>query len=162
LCRLTQYTHAGKVVLAELTPETFVEATHSVVCISGALAVGDAVEEVAVVGSLLPHTLHLSTARLEVAKVLLAQTGLLVDLDVGAAEGRRFGVVRGQRGEDALGGLAGTTVGRGEEVEGIVRSQDLPQTTSSVVGLGPAIVGKLYAVVGDCLVNLAVLCGGRE
>lgn len=114
----------------------------------------------AVVGPLLPHALHLCAAGLEVAKVLLAQTGFLVDLDVGATERGGFGFVRGQRGKYALSGLAGSTVRGGEEVEGIVRTQHLSKTTPGVVCLQPAIRGKLDSVVGDGLVNLAMLYKG--
>ena len=89
----TENTDTGKVVLAKLPPKTLVETTNSIVGIGGTLSVGDAVEEVAVVGPLLPHAFHLGAAWLEVAKVLLAQPGLLIHLDVRSAKRRRVGVV---------------------------------------------------------------------
>lgn len=90
---LTKNTDAGKVFLAELAPQALVEARDTVVGVSGALTVGDAVEEVAVVGTFLPHALHLGAARLEVAKILFTETGLLIDLDVVALKGRGLRVV---------------------------------------------------------------------
>lgn len=150
---------ARAVVLSKLSPERFIEAADSVICVGGALAVRDAVEEVPIVRALLPHALHLCAARLEVAEVLLAQTGLLVDFDVAAGEGRGRGVVGGQGGEDALGGFAGATVGRGEEVEGVVGLEEGAQTAAGFVGLGPAFGGELDAVIGDILVDVAVFWG---
>ena len=158
-------TDAGEVVVAELAPEGLVEARDAVVGVGGALAVGDAVEEVAIVCALLPHALHLGTARLEVAKVLLAQAGLLVDGDVLAAEGRgpaKFRVFVAVRGvaeglEDAFGGLAGTAVGRGEEVEGVIWAEELAQAASCLAGLEVALVGELDPVVWYGLVNVAIL-----
>jgi hypothetical protein len=88
-----QDAHAGEVLVAELPPQALVEAADAVVCIGSTLAVGDAVEEVAVVSALLPHALHLGGAWLEVAKVLLAQARLLEDLDLVAGERRGRGVV---------------------------------------------------------------------
>ena len=79
----------------------------------------------AIVGPLLPHALHLGTAWLEVSKVLLAQARLLVDLDIGSAERRRHGIVRGEGREDALGSLPRATVGRGEEVKRVVRTEEV-------------------------------------
>jgi hypothetical protein len=112
---------------------------------------------VAVVGPLLPHALHLGAARLEVAKVLLAEARLLVDLDAVAAEGGRFRVVGGQSGEDAVGGLARAAVGRGEEVEGVVRAEELAEAAAGFVGLGPAVCGELDPVIRCGLVDVAVL-----
>lgn len=148
---------AGEVVLAELAPQTLVEAADAVVGVSGAFAVGDAVEEVAVVGTLLPHAFHLGATWLEVTKVLLAKPGLFVYLDIGAAEGRGLVVVRGQRGEDALGGLASAAVGRGEEVQGVVGAEELAEAAACLVSLGPAVGGQFNSVVGRGLVNLAAL-----
>ena len=148
--------HAGKVVLAKLTPQALVEAADAVVGVGGALAVGDPVEEVAVVGALLPHAFHLGAAWLEVAKVLLAEAGLLVDFDVGAAEGGGAGLVGGEGGEDALGGLTGAAVGRGEEVDGVVGAEEVAHTASGVVGLGPALLGQFDSVIGDGLMDLAI------
>ena len=67
-----QHTDTGEVGVSELPPQTLVEAAHAVVGVGSALTVRNAVEEVAVVGSLLPHPLHFGRAWLEVAKVLFA------------------------------------------------------------------------------------------
>ncbi len=115
-----QHAHAGEVVFAEGAPQRLVEAADAVVGVGGGLAVGDAVEEVAVVGPFLPHPFHLGRAGLEVAEVLLAQPGFFVYLDGVAGERGGGRVVGGQGVEDAFGGLAGSAVGAGEEVEGVV------------------------------------------
>jgi hypothetical protein len=153
----TQHADARKVVLAKLAPQALVEAADAVVGVGGALAVGDAVEEVAVVGALLPHALHLGAAGLEVTKVLLAQAGLLVDLDVVALEGAGLGVVAGQGGQDALGGLARAAVRAREEVQCVVGTQHGAQTAARLVRLLPSLWCDLDAVVGDGLVDVAVL-----
>jgi hypothetical protein len=67
-----QHADTGEVWIAELPPQALVEATDAVIGVGRTFAVGDAVEEVAIVGSLLPHPLHLGGTWLEVAKVLLA------------------------------------------------------------------------------------------
>lgn len=72
---------AGEVVFPEQPPQGLIEAADPVVGIRSRLPVGDPVEEVPVVCPLLPHALHLGGTWLEVAKVLLAQPGLLVHLD---------------------------------------------------------------------------------
>ncbi len=82
-----EYTDARAIVLAELSPETLVEAADPIVRVGRGFAVRDAVEEMAVVGSFLPHLLHRGRGRLKVAKVLLAQARFLVDLDRMSAEG---------------------------------------------------------------------------
>jgi hypothetical protein len=168
---------AGEVLVAELSPQTLVEATNSVVCVCSALTVGYAVEEVAVVGSLLPHALHFGGAWLEVAKVLLAQAGLLEDLDLVAGEGRGRGVVRGQGAQDALGGLACPAVGRGEELDRVIGLEQRAKLSPCIFGLvvdgqyalistmsvhggaylGDTVRGQLHTVVGDKLVDVAVL-----
>lgn len=61
---------AGKVLLAEESPQRFVEPADPVVGVCRRLAVGNAVEEVAVVRSLHPHAFHLCGAWLEISKVL--------------------------------------------------------------------------------------------
>ena len=175
-----QHTHAREVRLAELAPHALVEAAHAIVCVGGALAVGDAVEEVAVVGALLPHALHLGGAWLEVAKVLLAETRLFEDGNLITREGRRGGVVGGEGTQDAFGGLAGAAVGRGEELERVVWLEQRAQLPACFFRLelwsikaargrmrngrrgrraylAPAQLGELHAVVGDELVNVAVL-----
>ena len=130
-----QHAHAREVVVAKLAPQTLVEATNSIVGVCGALAVRDAVEEVAVVGALLPHPLHLGRAWLEVAKVLLAQARLLEDGDLVAGERRRRGVVRGQRAQDALGGLARAAVRRSVELQRVVGPQQRPQLAAGFLCL---------------------------
>lgn len=149
-------TDAGKVVLAKLAPETLVEAADAVVSVGGALAVGDAVEEVAVVSTFLPHALHFGAAGLKVAKVLLAEAGLFIDLDAGAAERRGAGIVRGQGGEDAFGGFAGAAVGRSEDLKGVIGAEEFAKSASSVVGLVPAFGGEFHPVIGDGLVDVFV------
>jgi hypothetical protein len=115
-----EHAHTGEVVVLERSPQTLVEATDTVVGIRGTLAVGYAVEEVAVVSPLLPHPLHFSRAWLEVAKVLLAYPRLFVDGDLVAGKRRGRGVVWSQRAEDAFGGLACAAVGRRIELERVV------------------------------------------
>jgi hypothetical protein len=121
---LTKHADTGKVIFAKLPPEALVEATNSIVCVGRTLAIRNAIEEVAVVGPLLPHPLHLGTAWLEVAEILLPQPRLLVDFDVISAVRRRLLLVGCEGREDALCGLACTPVGRGEEVEGVVGSEE--------------------------------------
>jgi hypothetical protein len=172
-----QDAHAGKVLVAKLSPQALVEATDAVVCIGSTLAVGNAIEEVAVVGALLPHALHFGGTWLEVAKVLLAQAGLFEDLDLVTGEGRGRGVVRGQRAQDALGSFARAAVGRGEELDRVIRLEERTELPSCIFGLvvrvsmrlsvpdqchcgaylGDAVRRQLHAVVGDELVDVAVL-----
>lgn len=118
-----QNAYAREVLLAKQSPQALVEAADAVVCICGALSVGDAVEEVAVVGALLPHPLHFSRTWLEISKVLLPQPGLLEDLNLVTWKGGGCMLVRGKRAEDAFGGFARAAVGRGKELEGVVGSQ---------------------------------------
>ena len=118
-----QHTDARKVLVAELSPQALVEATDAVIGVGGALAIRNAVEEVAVVGALLPHPLHFGRAWLEVAKVLLSQARLLEDGDLVAREGRRGRIVRGQSAQDAFCGLAGAAVRRCIELQRVVRPE---------------------------------------
>lgn len=152
-----EHADAGEAVLAKLAPQALVEAAHAVIGVGGALAVGDAVEEVPVVGALLPHALHLVGAGLEVAKVLLAEPRLLVHLDVGPAEGGRLRVVGRERLEDALGRLTGAPVGRREEVERVVRPEEVAEATAGFAGLYRPFWRELDSVVGDRLVYLPLL-----
>jgi hypothetical protein len=148
-----QDAHAGKVLVAKLSPQALVEATDAVVCIGSTLAVGNAIEEVAVVGALLPHALHFGGTWLEVAKVLLAQAGLFEDLDLVTGEGR------------------------GQELDRVIRLEERTELPSCIFGLvvrvsmrlsvpdqchcgaylGDAVRRQLHAVVGDELVDVAVL-----
>lgn len=160
--KLTQDAYAGKVIFSKLTPQALVEATNTVIGIRSALPVGYTIEEVAIVGSLLPHAFHFGAAWLEVAKVLLSQTGLLVDFDAGPTIRRGLGIVRGQGGQDAFGGLSGAAIWGCEEVDGIVWPEQLAQAAARFMGLGPAVLRELYAVIRDCLVYIAVLWHGRS
>lgn len=152
-----QDAYAGKVIFSKLTPQALVEATNTVVGICSALSVGDTIEEVAIVGSFLPHAFHLGAAWLEVAKVLLSQTGLLVDFDAGPTVRRGLGIVRGQGGQDALGGLSSAAIRRREELESVVWPEQLAQAAAGFMGLGPAILREFDTVIGDCLVYIAIL-----
>lgn len=172
-----QHAHAWKVRLAELSPHALVETAHTVVGVGGAFSVGDSVEEVAVVGSLLPHALHLGGTWLKVAKILFTKTRLFKDGDFVTREGRRRRIVGGERAEDAFGGLAGTPVRRGEELEGIVWFEKRTKLPASFLGLygakvvncelhrmkhprtylTPAQLGELDAVVWNELVDVAIL-----
>lgn len=42
-------------------------------------------------------------------------------------------------------------------MKGVVWAEQLAQAATGLVGLGPAILRELNAVIGDCLVYLAVL-----
>lgn len=116
----------------------------------------------AIVGSLLPHAFHFGAAWLEVAKVLLSQTGLLVNFDARPTIRRGLGVVRGQGGQDALGGLSCAAIWRREEVEGIIWPEQLAQAAARFMGLGPAVLRELNTVIRDCLVYIAVLWHKRS
>lgn len=139
-----------------MPPQALVEAAHSVVGVGCALAVGDPVEEVAVVGALLPHAFHLGATWLEVAEILLAQPRLLVDFDVGAAKGRGLRVVGGEGCEETLCGFAGAAVGRREDLEGVVWAEKVAEAAACFVGLGPSFWCEFYSVIWDGLVYLAV------
>lgn len=75
-----------------------------------------------------------------------------------ALEGTGFRVVAGQSGQDAFCGLACAAVGTGEELDGVVGAQQLTQPAAGIVCLLPSFVCELYAVVGNRLVDIAVLC----
>lgn len=92
----------GKVVVLEGSPQALVEATDTIVRVCRALAIRYAVEEVTIVGPLLPHALHLGGTWLKVAKVLFSYPWLFVYGYLVARKGRWRGVVRGQRAEDAF------------------------------------------------------------
>lgn len=113
-----------------------------------------------IVCSLLPHSLHLGRAWLEVAKVLLPKPRLFVYFDVIALEWRGLGIVRSQGSENALGSLASATIRAGEEVKRVVGAKHIAQAMACVVCLLPAILGELDAVVRNGLVDFTVLCKG--
>lgn len=106
-----QNAHAWKVVVLERSPQTLIEATDTIVRVCRTLAIRYAVEEVSIVGSLLPHALHLGGTWLEVAKVLLSYPWLFEYSYLVAGEGRWCWVVRGQCAEDTFGRLTRSTVG---------------------------------------------------
>jgi hypothetical protein len=41
-------------------------------------------------------------------------------------------------------------------VKGIICAEEGAQTSASLVGLCPAILGELYTMVGNCLVDISV------
>jgi hypothetical protein len=47
-------------------------------------------------------------------------------------------------------------------VEGVVWPEQLAQAAARFMGLGPAILRELDTVIGDCLVDIAVLWHGRS
>jgi hypothetical protein len=130
-----QDAHTWKVVVAKLPPQALVEAADSVVSICSALAIRYTVEEVPIIGPLLPHALHFCRAWLEVAKVLFSQSRLFVDGYLVAREGRGRGVIRGQRAEDAFGRFTCSAIRRGEELDRVVWLEERAKLSASVFGL---------------------------
>ena len=152
-----KHADAREAFFSELPPETLVEAADPIICIRCAFTIWDPIEEMSVVGALLPHTTHLRRRRLEVAEILFAQAGLFVDLDGVPRERRGRGGRGGQGGEDAFCGFARPSVGGGEEVEGVGGAEEGAEFATCFVGLGPAICGEFDAVVWYGLVDVAVL-----
>ena len=130
-----QHTHTRKVLVAKLSPQTLIKATNPIIRICSALTVRDAVEEVPVVGALLPHSLHFCRTWLEVAKVLLSQPRLLKDSDLVAWERGRGRVVRSQGAQDTFSSLACATVGGRVELQGVVWFEERAQLASCFFGL---------------------------
>ena len=130
-----EHAHTGEVVVLEGSPQTLVEATDTVVGIRCTLAVGYAVEEVAIIGPLLPHPLHFGRAWLEVAKVLFAYPRLFVDGYLVAGKRRWRGVIGSQSAEDAFGGLACSAVGRRVELERVVGLEEGAELASCLFRL---------------------------
>ncbi|KAH0250575.1 phosphoglycerate mutase-like protein, partial [Aureobasidium melanogenum] len=54
-----EYADGREIVFTEVAPQALVEAANTIVGIGSTLAVGDAVEEMTIVGALLPHAFHL-------------------------------------------------------------------------------------------------------
>ena len=106
-----QHAHAGEVWLAKLPPHALVKTADSVVGVGSALAIRDAVEEVAIIGSFLPHALHFSRTWLKVAEILLTQARFFEDGYFVAREGRGGGVIGGEGAQYAFGGLASAAIG---------------------------------------------------
>ena len=77
-----QYQHARKLLVSKLPPQTLIEPTDTIIRIRGTLSIRYTIEKVSIICTLSPHTFHLRTARLKVAKILLAQTRLFVDFDL--------------------------------------------------------------------------------
>lgn len=152
----TKHTNRSAVIFPKLPPQALVKAADTIIRICRRLPIWNPVEEVSVVGTLLPHTLHLHRARLEIPKVLLSEPWLLVHLYTLPAKWRWGRLVRGQGGQDAFGSLPRTPVRRGEEVKGVISAEEGAETSSCVEGLRPAFGGELHAVVGDGLVDIPV------
>jgi hypothetical protein len=94
---------------------------------------------------------------LEVAKVLLSQPRLFVNLDVVALKRRRFRlVVRREGPENALGRLTRPPVRRSEEADGVVLAQHGLEPAAGVLGLQPSLRSQADAVIGDELVDIAI------
>lgn len=125
-----------KVILPKLTPQALIKATDAIIRIRRTLPIRNPIKEVPIICPLLPHPLHLSGTGLEVAKVLLPQSGLFVDLDARASEGGGVRVVRGEGFEDPLGCFAGAAVWGGEEVEGVGWAEEFLEGVAGGVGLG--------------------------
>jgi len=88
-----KYANTWEVCFPKLSPHTLVEATDPIICISSTFSIWDAVKEVAIISSLLPHPLHFGRAWLEVSKILLSQAGLFKNLYLVAGKWGWAGVV---------------------------------------------------------------------
>jgi hypothetical protein len=97
---------------------------------------------------------------LEVAEVLLAESGFLINLDIGAAEGRRIGLIGSEGRKNTLRGFTSAAIWRGEEVEGVVGTEQISETATGVVGLVPALGGEFDSMIRNGLVDVPVLCRG--
>lgn len=144
-----QHTHAREIVFAETPPQRFVEAGDAVIGVGCGFAVGDAIEEMAVVGALLPHAAHFGGAGLEVSEILFAEAGFLVDFDRVPWEGRGRGGGGGQGVEEAFGGFACAAVGRGEEVESVIGAEE-----------GAEFYACFFCLEGDVSVVMVFGVGG--
>lgn len=140
-----QHQHAGELVAVELPEQRLVEPGASVVHVCGRLAVGDSVEEVAVLRAVVPDFVHFRGRRLEVAEILLSQSRLLVHL---VADVFFFDALGYQ-----LGGLAGALVGRCVEKKGVVFVDHVGEAFAGVAGLFLALGGELDPVVGRVSVD---------
>jgi hypothetical protein len=47
-------------------------------------------------------------------------------------------------------------------MKGIVCTKERAKTSSGIIGLGPAILGKFYTMVWDGLVDIAIFCTDLE
>lgn len=118
-----QHTNTREVSLPKAPPQTLIKSAHSIIRIRRTLAIRNTIEEVSIIRSLLPHTLHFAATWLEVAEILLSQSGFFIDLDGMSAERRRgasLGRGRCEGAEDAFCRFAGAAVGGRVELEGVV------------------------------------------
>ena len=151
-----QDAHTGAIILPKESPQGLIKPADPIVGIRGRLAVGDAVEEMPIICPLHPHALHLRGAWLEIAKVLLSQPRLFVDLDrVSRKRGRRRRI-GGQGLENALGGLPSSAIGRGEEMNVIIWAQEATEVGACLPGLSMALGCEFDPMVGDGLVDITV------
>lgn len=133
-----QHTDTREVGLSKAPPQALIKSTDTIVRIRRTFSIWNAVEEVTIIRSFLPHAFHLSAAWLEIAKVLFSQPGLFVDLDGMSIERRRgagFGW-RGEGAQDAFGGFAGAAVWRCEDLQGVVWFQEGAKAVAGVFCLG--------------------------
>lgn len=149
--------NTGEIFLSKLSPQALIEATNTVISISSTLSVGNAIEEVTVVSSFLPHPFHLRRTGLEVPKVLFTKPWLFEHFDLVSWEGGRCGIVGSQRSKYALGGLACTPIRRSEELDGVIGLEQGPELSASFLCLADAMRGKFDPVVWDELVDIAIL-----
>lgn len=123
-----QHTYTWKVSLSKLTPERFVKAGYTIVCVRRAFTIGYSIKEMAVIRSFTPHSFHLRRTWLEVAKVLFSYSRFLVHLDLLSAERRRgrrwvVGIIAGsQCFENPLGRFSRSSVGRSVDLQGVIGS----------------------------------------
>ena len=118
-----EHADAREIIFAETPPQTLVEPADAIVRIGRALAVGDAVEEMSVVGTFFPHRRHFCRGGLKVTEILLAQAWLFVHFDGGAGERGRFGCGGGEGVDNSFGSFTCAAIRGGEEMEGVRRMQ---------------------------------------
>jgi hypothetical protein len=104
-------TDAGKVLFPKRPPQRLVEPTNSVICVGSRFTVWDPIEKVPIIRPLKPHALHLRRAWLEVAKILLSQPWLLINLDGVSWKGRGRRCIGGEGLEYTFGCLPGSAIG---------------------------------------------------
>jgi hypothetical protein len=116
-----KHTNRRKLLLPKTPPQTLIKPTNPIIRISRTLPIRNPIEEMSIVRSFLPHPLHFRTAWLEVAEVLFPDARFFIDFYGVAVErrGRGFGGF-GEGFEDAFSCFAGTAVGGGVELEGVV------------------------------------------
>jgi hypothetical protein len=152
-----EYADTGKIVLIETTPKRIIETRNAIVSVSSTLTIWYAVEEVSVVCPFLPHPFHLCSTWLEISEVLLSQPWFFIYFDCMSRKRRRCRIIACQGGQDAFRCLTCTSVGRGEEMEGIIRAEKGSEFAASFEGLLMSFRGETDAVVWHSLVDVAVL-----